>query len=479
MGIRSQRFGTFPFPNDYDVVRIATLNKTDLTGGNNKFYHLEAHASKDGTKFRLYSRYGRVGNGGVAEERIPEQDTASLEAAFDALKKAKTSKSKGYVEVQLAATKVGSEEGNRKILSDDIKRDNVVTAPGEKKAASVHKLEPSVSRLVDRLYTEAGQAVRRSLSGSLKTTSENPLGTLTLTQIESGRAVLQDIQKLIVKRPKLKGSIHRDILDLSNQFYSAIPQTMVKRPTKKAGKASMDAWLQSMALNDAEVLDDKEDLLKLLSDVQGTVGGFASTDVEKKYQEIGCKYVPVEHKSPEFKKVEKFLNATRSRHHSWSASVVNIWKMDVKGQKTKHVSTMKKVGKVKPLFHGSRSANILGICKSGLLLRPPGVYITGSMFGNGLYFADSSSKSEQYSTSRFGGGGRGGSTTFFMFVADVALGTIKKYQSAQVSLSKAPRGFHSVQGAKGAWLLHNEFIIYDIKQHLLQYLIEFKPSGRW
>lgn len=478
MGIRSQRFGTFPFPNDYDVVRIATLNKTDLTGGNNKFYHLEAHASKDGKKFRLYSRYGRVGNGGVAEERIPEQDLPSLESAFEALKKAKTSKRKGYVEVDLAATKVGSEVGNQQILSTDIKQEKVV-AEGKAKAPATNKLEPSVARLVDRLYSEAGQAVRRSLSGSLKTTSENPLGTLTLTQIERGREVLQDIQKLIAKKPKLKGSADKDILDLSNQFYSAIPQTMAKRPTKKAGTAAMDSWLLSMALNNEEVLDDKEDLLKLLSDVQGTVGGFATTDVEKKYAEIGCKYEPVEHGCPEFKKVEKFLNATRSRHHSWSASVKNIWRMKVKGQRAKHVDTMKKVGKITPLFHGSRSANILGICKSGLLLRPPGVYITGSMFGNGLYFADSSSKSEQYSTSRFGGGGRGNSDTFFMFVADVALGKIKKYQSAQVSLTKAPRGFHSVQGAKGAWLLHNEFIIYDIKQHLLQYLIEFKPSGRW
>jgi poly [ADP-ribose] polymerase len=101
------------------------------------------------------------------------------------------------------------------------------------------------------------------------------------------------------------------------------------------------------------------------------------------------------------------------------------------------------------------------------------------MFGNGLYFADQSSKSEQYSTSRFGGSGRRGRNTFFMFIADTALGKIKKYQTAQVGLTKPPRGFNSVQGAKGYSLLHNEFIIYDIKQHLLQYLIEFKPSGYW
>jgi poly [ADP-ribose] polymerase len=139
---------------------------------------------------------------------------------------------------------------------------------------------------------------------------------------------------------------------------------------------------------------------------------------------------------------------------------------------------MKEVGNIKPLFHGSGPQNILGICKHGLLMRPPGVYITGSMFGNGLYFADKSSKSEQYAFGRYGGGsGRG--NTFFMFVADVALGNIMKYQNAQSHLTKAPKGYHSVQGEEGTYLLHNEFIIYELAQHKLQYLIEFRSSSRY
>jgi hypothetical protein len=95
------------------------------------------------------------------------------------------------------------------------------------------------------------------------------------------------------------------------------------------------------------------------------------------------------------------------------------------------------------------------------------------MFGSsGIYFADMSSKSEQYSMARFGGGS-GRSDTYFMFVADVALGRIKKYQDAQTHLTKAPPGYDSVQGEKGYSLYHNEFIIYDVRQHVLQYLVEF------
>jgi poly [ADP-ribose] polymerase 2/3/4 len=469
----AQAFGTYPFPSDYDVVRVATLNKTDLTGGNNKFYCIELHVSKDGAKFRLFSCYGRVGTPGVKEERIPTQNRPSLDAAFEALLKEKTSSRKGYVEVKMATTKVGSDHACAQILSDDVKKDKVKTATTD--TAVDIKLHPTVSRLVARLYEEAGQAVRNQLSGTLKTTVENPLGTLTVGQIAQGKQILQDVQELLGRKPKLVDSIDGDLITLSNQFYSAIPQVMAHRPRPSEGQGPMDAWLKTMALNNATILDEKSELLDLLSDVEGMVGGFATTDIGRKYQEIGCEYEWVDPAEDSFKKVHHYVQSTRSDRHDWKASIKNLWRVNVKGQQDKHVATMKDIGNVKPLFHGSGPQNILGICKHGLLMRPPGVFVTGSMFGNGLYFADQSSKSEQYAFGRYGGG-RGHGNTYFMFVADVALGRVKKYQDSQSHLSKPPSGYDSVQGEKGYSLLHNEFIIYSLKQHLLQYLIEFSTS---
>jgi poly [ADP-ribose] polymerase len=206
------------------------------------------------------------------------------------------------------------------------------------------------------------------------------------------------------------------------------------------------------------------------------VSGFATTDIGKKFHEIGCEYTWLETKDPSRRRVEEYMQNSRSDHHHWSGHVLNVWRVVVKGQKDKHLQKMQAIGNVKPLFHGSGPQNILGICKHGLLMRPPGVYITGSMFGNGLYFADQSSKSEQYAFGRFGGGhGRGDS--FFMFVTDVALGRIKQYTSSQSDLREPPHGYHSVQGKKGDYLAHNEFIVYATHQHILQYLIEFKTSG--
>jgi poly [ADP-ribose] polymerase len=476
--LASQKFGTNSFPKDYDVIRTEMLNKTDLAEGNNKFYLIEAHVSKDGKKFRLFSCYGRVGADGMKEERIPPQNEPSLQAAFESLIAEKTKPSKGYVKVAMAAVKVGSEVGKAKILSDDIKRDKVVTAGDDPaKAAARAVMHRTVAKLVDRLYTEAGKAVQQQLSGSLKSTAENPLGTLTLTQIEHGRKILEEIHQILSDKPKLKGTINADLVRLSNNFFSAIPQTIAHRPKPSEGSKALDEWLSTIVLNDEKRLDEKEELMGLLSDVQGMVDGFATTDVDKKYTEIGCEYTFLDPSDEKRKRVEKYMNDNRSSMHSWGVEVVNVWTVSIKGQKDKHLPMMKSIGNIKPLFHGSRPANILGICKHGLLLRPPGAIVTGSMFGNGLYFADQSSKSEQYS---FGGGyGSGyGSTTYFMFIADVSLGTIKEYEDSQSHLQKAPSGYQSVLGKKGRYLHHNEFIVYDIKQHVLQYLIEFKARNR-
>jgi poly [ADP-ribose] polymerase len=480
MKLNSQPLGTFPFPKEYDVVRVETLNKTDLTGGNNKYFLIEMHVSKDGKKFRLYSRYGRVGHSGTEEERIPEQDRTSLDAAFEYLLREKTSARKGYVQVKVAQSKMGSAVAQTMMLSDDVKKDKLITNGNSGNDKSVPKLDlhPSVERLVARLFAEAGQAVRSQLSGTLQTSAENPLGTLTLTQIDEGRRILQEVQGLLTQKPSLVGGIDKRLLDLSNQFYSAIPQTMELRPRPTEGKTKMDAWLAKMALNNDKVLDDKEDLLQLLADVQGTVGGFATTDVQAKYLEIGCEYTWLEPKDDGRARVEDYIQSSRSKHHDWKCSVANVWRVAVKGQKDKHVPAMKEIGNIKPLFHGSGPCNVLGICKRGLLMRPAGVYITGSLLGNGLYFADQSSKSEQYSFGRFGGS-RGSGDTFFMFVADVALGRIKEYFDPQTHLTKPPPGYDSVEGKKGHYLLHNEFVVYAVEQHVLQYLVEFKTSSRY
>lgn len=455
-------FGQHPFDASFEVAKSVTLQMTDMGEGNNKFYQMELHKDKSG-RVRIYSAYGRTGKTPAKEERIPTNEAVGL-LEFEKIQKSK--EKKGYRKVDMVATSQGSDVGNQQILSQDFKKDKV-QAPGS--TAPSRKIDASIAKLVERLFTEAGQSCKSQLNGSLQSTATNPLGTLSLTQLSEGKKILQEVNALLSKDKKLIGSIEPEVISLTNSFYSAIPQEIPLRPK---GDDARKSWIAKFALNNSTILDEKQDLLDLLGDVKGMMAGFATDDIAVKYDQLNCSVELVD--DTIFKKIKGFLESTQSRNHNWTLTAKRIWKISSDGQKG-YRKYMEDVGNLTPLFHGSRAANIMGICKKGLLLRPPGAYVTGSMFGNGLYFADQSTKSSQYATARYGGSS-GYGDTYFMFVADVALGKIKKYQNAQTSLVKAPAGYDSVQGEKGSSLVHNEFIVYDLRQNELQYLIEFEQK---
>lgn len=456
----SQPFGTdSTFPSTFVVSKSTTLQMTDMLNGNNKFYLIELH---DGSsKFRVFTCYGRTGTPGVKEERICSSQSQA-EKEFASIKKSK--EKKGYKEVSLASTSRGTAEGNSLVLSDDVKKDNITVD-----SSSGIPIAKEISSLVERLYQEAGDGCRGTLNGSLRASAVNPLGTLTLSQIDEGKQILQSVNKLLVKDSSLIDGSDPEILKLTNEFYSTVPQQIPVRPRDDAGRSR---WLKQYALNSQTTLDKQFELLDLYADVQGLISGFSSTDVSKKYQELNAEFEFVYPNTPEFQTIKASVLDTQSNNHYWKLAVKNIWKVSVQAQKVNnHRQTLSTVGNVRTLFHGSGPQNILGICKKGLLLRPPGVYVTGSMFGNGLYFASESTKSSQYSWGRYSGGTQ--SSSYFMFVVDVALGNIKKYDTAQSHLCKPPTGYDSVQGQKGKQLVHDEYIIYNIQQQEIQYLIEF------
>ena len=457
MALKVEPFGSNIFPAQFEVTKTVTLQKTDMTEGNNKFYQLELHQSGD--KYRIYSCYGRTGTPGKQEERIPNYNP---EYEFEKIKKEKTSK--GYREVKVAVTSKGTDVGNSKIISDDIKKDKLITANAK---PSVN-LDREIEMLVKRLYEEAGNGCKTQLDGSLKSSTENPLGTLTLTQINEGKKALDFANSLLIADPSRIDTIKQEIVSVTNEFYSVIPQQIPLRPRDEDGRKE---WLRKFALNNKTILDEKYEMLDLLSDVEGMIKGFGTDDIGKKYQEINSRFNFCPFNSPDFISIKNFVESTQSSRHDWKLKVKNVWKMEV-GAQSRHDSIMNNVGNIRPLFHGSGPANILGICKKGLLVRPPGVYITGALFGNGIYFADKSTKSSQYSWGRYGGS-RGYGNSYFMFVANVALGKIKEYQYAQSNLQQAPIGYNSVMGKKGGTLVHDEYIIYDSKQEKLNYLVEF------
>jgi poly [ADP-ribose] polymerase 2/3/4 len=133
------------------------------------------------------------------------------------------------------------------------------------------------------------------------------------------------------------------------------------------------------------------------------------------------------------------------------------------------------------LWHGSRNENWWSILQTGLYLRPQNVVTTGSMFGHGLYFADSFGKSLGYTSHSGSYYAKGKSDTAFLALFEVRLGktfTTRVWLPIYNYLNKKSMldyfSADSLSALKGFSLKNNEYIVYDQAQCNIKYLVEIK-----
>ena len=53
---------------------------------------------------------------------------------------------------------------------------------------------------------------------------------------------------------------------------------------------------------------------------------------------------------------------------------------------------------------------------------------------------------------------------------------MKTYYTAQPHLTTPPPGYDSVLGAKGQSLIHDEVLIYNVRQHRIDYILDILPG---
>ena len=420
-----------PFPEAYTVLASSVLSKTSLEANNNKFYVLEVHqASGSASQFRLFTHYGRVGAAGVKESR----DFDTREAAMDAyakLLREKTNPHKGYVLVEIEKAAVGSEK---------LQGETAQTFQ-QKRGAKPSLLAPEIAGFIEHIYDESKSELVRRI--------ETPLGSLSKSQIERGADALREIRFALARD-------HQDkIVPLTSRYYSLVPHRLGR-------------WtdLSEVSINSIEKADSEEELLQLMRDVYHIQGDLES-ETDRKYRALGAALGVVSPQDPAYQQVERRVLETQSARHGFKLKVNKIFTAELPEERRRFETDGKTVGNLQGLFHGTKNCNMAGILSRGLLIAPKSAPVSGYMFGKGIYFADQSSKSAQYSLVWANNKRDIG----YLFLADVALGKVKTEQAPQYR-EEAPRGFHSVQGCKGAHLIHNEFIIYKTAQCTLRYIAE-------
>lgn len=446
------------FSDSFDVVKKAVLQVTDIKTNRNKYYAIELHSAKN--KFRVYTHYGRTDdldsnpNAGMRESRYCAS-LSEAESLYNKIFREKTSATKGYKEVNLASSKIGSKK-------------SVGQSSGEVDAKTLKKLadnqpatktitisiDKNVQNLVALLYKEATNALVNTVNATITANGiETPLGVLTIGQIDKGQAVLDELSDVFSKKKKSQD----DLVRLSGEFYTIIPHKFGR--TKEAAQAAV--------IDSAVKINGKQDTLQLMRDMlnvnsKGNV--LINPEIEKKYQALNCNIECLIKNSTNYKKIEDYIKKNDGKF----VKIKNIYTVH-RGDEQAAFDVS--IGNNKLLFHGSNVKNWVGILSRGLLLPKTVVKLgvnrtDGGWLGDGIYFGSEVSTAHGYAG--------WGSVSRFITIAEVALGKIKEYKEITYGLSAPPKGYDSCHGnPKGdSEFDDNEYVVYKQNQQKLQYLIE-------
>lgn len=501
----------------------ATLSQTDIGNNNNKYFILQVVKNLTTNLYHSFFRWGRVGHKGTvsfsngtlyfefAEKQFHSKFfdktnngwMGNPEETFPLFKRYN-----GKYELILTSYEAEDEDDakNEEKLAE-LKEKRKKMAEEAKELCAKVKMDDRLKSFV-AFISNTTSATDATLKHFKYDASKVPLGRLAKDTIIKAFKVLQDIESAIAETsnsikkwspPNDSISLHdarsskaHAFEALSNKFYSFIPHDF------GFGRSQISQAI----IDDLEKVKQKTEMLEALSElkVQAEIMDL-DVNVElsetelliKNYVSLGLTISPVEKESKLFTQLDNFY--VKSCVHKMSKyKVIDIFEVSRPSDQA-FIDTYENDPSANRhlMWHGSRITNWMGILKQGLRIAPPEAPVTGYMFGKGVYFADRSSKSANYLCTYLSDG-KG-----VISLCEVVLGKVKQLKNADYRADLwAQKGFDSVQGvgthqpdAKKSselengcivpdgptidfdkeCLMYNEFIVYDIKQIRMRYVM--------
>ena len=466
------------------VVFDCMLNQTNIAGNNNKFYVVQALEADGGGAFYCWTRWGRVGERGQFK-LLP---CSSKQAAISEFKKKFSEKTKNNWDAVKSGTPFTPYSGKYTMIEIDYgndaeeeKKEEDPKTKKEAKPEAESKLDKRVQELIKSIFDMTMmESVMKELEFDCK---KQPLGKLTKDQIKRGYQVLTEIEEVLKKNPSRSNG---RLVELTNQFYTLIPHNFGRnRPP---------------VINSPEMLKNKMHMLEALADIEIAAHIVEDTSknntefvnqLDANYARLQTDIQPVETDSEEYKIIEKYV---KNSHPKGTPTIANVFKIR-RDSDEKRFESKKDLGNRMLLWHGSRLTNYVGILSQGLRIAPPEAPCSGYRFGKGIYFADLAQLSSRYCRAY-------GQPYFCMLLADVALGKTADLDRDQF-MTKALPGSDSTKalgtiepdpaenfvrpdgvvvpcgkihnsGYTKVSCMEHQYIVYDVAQCRLQYLIQFK-----
>jgi poly [ADP-ribose] polymerase len=440
---------------DFTTLEHTVMMCSNFSGNNNKFYCIELQKSKTSENFRIFTHYGRLGltdNYDIREKTETDnplnESIARHEYEYLIKKKCKGKNMDSYQEKYEIVHTMAPTVGSSNIRNRSVHEINISTSSEKNET----------NRIINQITEENIHNITTTLDVKISGNGfETALGPVTKEHLARARKCLDRIQLSI----ETNNNIQTKIMEENSEFFSLIPH-------KFGYRIDPEKMISTIA-----ALDEKYNLLDML-ETSVEMGTSLFSSAEKRMAAIGIEITELSDRI-EWERIEEKIQKTKADNHRninvWNIKPKNIFEIRIPHERNSFRTEGYPIGNIAELFHGSRNCNILSIMKNGLKIFRNHPTKAGEMFGPGLYFADSSTKSANYSTG-FWGSVKNKYNNNFMFIADVALGNIHEITSSR-HYTDPPHGFNSVKGCRGTYLYNNEFIVYRENQATLKYLVEF------
>ncbi|KAI0527712.1 PARP-domain-containing protein [Xylaria bambusicola] len=389
--------------DDDGTIWDASLNLSNVSGNNNKFYMLQLLVDESNGTYYAHNRWGRVGETGQVKT-MGFDDLESAKEEYDKKFKSKTGlkwedrgqepKDKKYTFVERSYDDDDNGEA-------DAESDEGYGSSGSAKS----ELDISTQRLMELIFNE------NHFNSVLEEIGYNkdklPLGKLGKSSLQKGFEQLKELSSLI-KHPSLaKNKYNRDreevIEEWTNKYYSTIPHVFGRdRPPLINND---DILRREVAMLDT--LTDMEVANTIMNSNSKSKDAASVHKLDAHFQSLKLKELAVlEHSSQEYKVIQKYLLDSSAQQHSLKYRLQDIFRVERPGESDRFEKSTKSIKDSRRLllWHGSRTTNFGDILSQGLRIAPPEAPVNGYAFGKGVYLADLSSKSANYCVSSLSGG---------------------------------------------------------------------------
>ncbi|XP_028151640.2 poly [ADP-ribose] polymerase-like [Diabrotica virgifera virgifera] len=451
-----------------DTKYTVVLGLTDIQLGKNSYHKMQLLQHDSGHSYWIFQAWGRIGT------NIGDRETTShysLDSAknffFEQYKK-----------------KTGNDWNNR----HDFKKQPNMMYPIDVDFAEEDFKKYEISETPSVLPTPVQDllkmifdinAMQKLMLEFELDTQKMPLGKLSKAQMEKAFGVLSELQVLLSDKAD-----RAHFIDASNRFYTFIPHSFgLGTPT---------------ILDNEEIIKKKVEMLNSLLELEIAYNLMqtANKGVDDYYKGLNTEIGVLDRNSREFRIIQDYVQFTHTTtHNSYTLIVEEVYTIKRQGEEERF-DKFKGLHNHKLLWHGSRVTNFAGILSQGLRIAPAEAPNSGAMFGKGIYFADMVSKSANYcfatSVNPVG----------LSLLCDVALGNMYDRLDAE-NIRKLPQGMNSCRGlgkthpnpqyiqkigdmvvptgkgvpqeaAAKSHLLYNEYIVYDVAQVNIKYLVKMR-----